>query len=546
MPGATATGRSRGRPRKNPVESIATADIASFTRVSKNTTIGQEAIDKKIAIQTVEVHDITAAPVIASARKRKAARSPEPEEVTANIPAQRQSSNVASISKSVKKQKRVQAPEAVPLSAPEQPPSTPRRAVAKRALSPEIESPRTREAGNLFKRLRIGAPLAIARTASPLTTTTTTTTTQASTPATSVIPDSEDEDEEEYSAATTPDPESKPVRALPQELLDIVSLYTAFLKTITVHYAHNGTNTPVDLRQISQPVSLAWGKRRISLADIRRCVGIMDIEPSSTKSPFYLVDYGNKKTCVELRDEHRGRPLDERGLVSVFEANVRYIWEGLSDAAAATARDDMTAFVLGLPKSPVQTCEALSKASSALARGQRAMQELKAGVAARKEEEQAATRAATAPTTTTTTNSAGQPATKLSLLDRLRLKETHLAQLAATGPTRADLERRAALQRAGDVAAVIAMLSRAASSSSPGGGARVSFTMAALLQRLGDSLRLPVSREEGAACVRVLAGEAAPEWLRIVVAAGRENVVVQVGRAPSAGALAERVRVLSA
>ncbi|KAK7739223.1 hypothetical protein SLS53_005860 [Cytospora paraplurivora] len=543
MPGATATGRSRGRPRKNPVEPIATADIASYTRVSKNTTIGQEATDKKITIQTVEVHGITAAPINPSARKRKAALSPEPEEVTANTTAQRQTSNVTSNSKSVKKQKRVQAPEVVPLSAPEQPPSTPRRAVTKRALSPEIESPRTRETGNLFKRLRIGAPLAIARTSSPLTTTTTTTT-QASTPATSVVPDSEDEDKDEYSAATTPDPEPKPVRELPQELLDIVSLYTAFLKTITVHYAHNGTNTPVDLRQISQPVSLAWGKRRISLADIRRCVGIMDIESSSTKSPFYLVDYGNKKTCVELRDEHRGRPLDERGLVSVFEANLRWIWESPSSAAAAAAQDDMSAFVLGLPKAPVQTCEALSKASSALARGQRAMEELKAGVAARKEEEQAATRAAAS--STTTTSSAGQPAAKLSLLDRLRIKETHLAQLAATGPTPADLERRAALQRADDVAAVIAMLSRAAASSSPGGGARVSFTMPTLLQRLGDSLRLPISREEGAACIRVLAREVAPEWLRIVVAAGRENVVVQVGRAPSSGVLLERVRLLSA
>lgn len=544
MPGATvtATGRSRGRPRKNLVESIATADITSFTRVSKNTTIGQEATDKKIIIQTVEVvHDSTAAPINPSARKRKAARSPEPEEVTANTTAQRQNANATSNSKSVKKQKRVQAPEVVPLSAPEEPLSTPRRAVTKRALSPEIESPRTREAGNLFKRLRIGAPPAIARTSSPLTTTTTTTT-QASTPATSIIPDSEDEDSEEYSDATTPDPEPKPVQALPQELLDIVSLYTAFLKTITVHYAHNGTNTPVDLRQISQPVSLAWGKRRISLADIRRCVGIMNIESSSTKSPFYLVDYGNKKTCVELRDEHRGRPLGERDLVSVFETNLRWIWNSLSDAAAETTRDDMTAFVLGLPKAPVQTCEAISKASSALARGQRAMEELRAGVAARKEEEQAATRAAAA----STTNSASQPAAKLSLLDRLRLKETHLAQLAATGPTPADLERRAALQRADDVAAVVAMLARAAASSSPGGGARVSFTMPTLLQRLGDSLRLPISREEGAACIRVLAREVAPEWLRIVVAAGRENVVVQVGRAPSSGALVERVKMLSA
>ncbi|KUI61772.1 hypothetical protein VP1G_08915 [Cytospora mali] len=529
MPGAT--GRSRGRPRKNPnpVAPPSATNIASFTRVSKHTTVGQEVTDKKI-IQTVEVHEVT--PNTPSVRKRKAARSPEPEEVaTANTPAQRQV--LKDSSKSSKKQKRLQPTSEVIVSrsVPEEVPSTPRRTATntkKRALSPEIESPRTREAGSLFKRLRIATSPAFTRTSSPLTTT------QASTPATSVIPDSEDENEE-LSAATTPEPEQ--ARALPQELFDIVTFYTAFLKTITVHYAHNGTNTPVDLRQISQAVSLAWGKRRISLADIRRCVGIMDVESSTVKSPFYIVDYGNKKTCVELRDEQHGKPLNERGLVSVFEANLRGIWQNLRDAAA----DDMTAFILGLPKAPVQSREALTKASSMLAKGQRAMEELKAGIAARKEEKEATKAASTASTTTPPSND-GTPAPKLSLLDRLRLKETHLAQLAATGPTAAELERRAALQRADDVAAVIAMLAKA----SPGSGTRVSFTMPTLLQKLKDSLRLPISKEEGAACIRLLAKEVAPEWLRIVVVAGKENVVVQMGMAPSSGVVIERVKALSA
>lgn len=526
-----ATGRSRGRPRKNPnpVATPATANIASFTRVSKHTSTGQDVTDKKI-IQTVEIHGVTPASTNPSARKRKAARSPEPEEVATTTPKQRQV--LSGASKSSKKQKRFEQPASEvtpPGSIPEESPSTPRRTTTKkRALSPEIESPRTREAGSLFKRLRIAASPAFARTASPLTTT------QTSTPATSVIPDSEDENDE-FSAATTPEPEPARVLALPQELLDIVSLYTAFLKTITVHYAHNGTNTPVDLRDISQAVSLAWGKRRISLADIRRCVGIMDVESSTTRSPFYLVDYGNKKTCVELRDGHHGKPLDERRLVSVFEANLRGAWQAVRDAASG----DMTAFVLGLPKAPVQSREALTTASAMLAKGKRAMEELRTGIAAREQDREAAKAASTS---AGPTGGDGTGAPKLHLLDRLRLKETHLARLAATGPTAADLERRGALQRAADVAAVIAMLAKA----SAGGGARASFTMPALLQKLKDSLRLPISRDEGAACIRLLAGEVAPEWLRIVVVAGRENVVVQVGMAPSSGAVVERVGRLSA
>lgn len=517
MPGATS-GRPRGRPRKvaAPAE---TATIGTFTRVSKHAaSIGKEVSDKKI-VQTVEINQST--PATPSTRKRKAARSPEPEE-TATPHAQRQILNITS--KSAKKA-RHQAPEPVARpSIQEQVPSTPRRNNKKRALSPEIESPRTKEAGNLFKRLRIQAsPSAtVPRLSSPLIT-------QASTPATSVVPDTEEEKSDDESAATTPEPEP----ALPQELLDIVSLYTAFLKTIVVHYAHNGTNTPVDLRQISQPVSLAWGKRRISLADIRRCVGIMDVESSTVRSPFYLVDYGNKKICIELRDGHHGRPLDEGSLVRVLENNLRTIWTKLGDSAEA----DMAKFVLGLPKSPVTSCEALTKASSLLAKGQRNMQELKAGIAARKEEKEASK----TPAVLQSTETPAKP--QLSLIDRLRLKEAQLAQLAATGPTAAELERRAALQRADDVAAVVAMLAKA--SGGTGMGGRVSFRMVTLLQKLKDSLRLPISKEEGAACIRLLAGEVAPEWLKIFVIAGKENVVVQMGRAPSSGEVVERVKVLS-
>ncbi|KAJ0107395.1 hypothetical protein J7T55_009359 [Diaporthe amygdali] len=520
MPGAT-TGRPRGRPRKAAAPSEA-ANIGTFTRVSKHAAAIAKDVSEKKVVQTVEISQGT--PATPSTRKRKAARSPEPEEV-ATPPTQRRILNITT--KSTKKA-RLQAPEAVPrTSTQEQIPSTPRRNNKKRALSPEFESPRTKEAGNLFKRLRIQASpsVTVPRLSSPLIT-------QASTPATSVIPDSEEEENDDGSAATTPEPEL----ALPQELLDIVSLYTAFLKTIVVHYAHNGTNSPVDIRQLSQPVSLAWGKRRISLADIRRCVGVMDVESSSVKSPFYLVDYGNKKICVELRDEHHGKPLDEQSLVSVFETNLRTIWTELRDAAEA----DMNAFVLGLPKCPVTNCEALTKASSVLAKGQRNMQELKAGIAARKEEKEAAKMPAIAQST----EGEGTPAaTQLSLIDRLRLKEAHLAQLAATGPTSAELERRAALQRADDVAAVIGMLAKA--SGSTGMGGRLSFKMVTLLQKLKDSLRLPISKEEGAACIRLLAGEVAPEWLKIVVIAGKENVVVQMGRAPSSGTVVERVKTLS-
>lgn len=488
MPGAAR--RPRGRPRKTPITPAATEPINAFARVSKQTT----AAGKDLTTPS------------APARKRKAARSPEPEDFTPT-PTQRKTTKPTKKAR-LQKQQEVEEP------------ATPRAPSKskKRALSPSPEeSPRTKEADNLFKRLRIdSSPFPAARTSSLLSNVTST---RTSTPST--IPESDDAE----SALTTPEPEPLP---LPQELLDLVSLYSAFLKVLTLHYAHNGSSTPVDLREISQTISLAWGKRRISLADVRRCVGIMDVN-NTNSSPFSLYDYGSKKICIELREAHKDRPLAETQLVDVFEANLRGIWEHVKDAAG----EDMSAFVLSLPKAQIQVCESVAKASAVVGKGHRALEELKAGIAAKKEEKEAVK----------AQNTTANDGPKLSLLERLRLKESQLASLAETGPTAAQLERRAALQRAEDVAPVIAMLAK--SSPEMGMGGRMSFTMAALMQKLKDSLRLPISKEEGTACVRLLAGEVAPEWLRIVKIGGKENVVITVAMAPSAAIVAERIKKLS-
>jgi hypothetical protein len=127
----------------------------------------------------------------------------------------------------------------------------------------------------------------------------------------------------------------------------------------------------------------------------------------------------------------------------------------------------------------------------------------------------------------------------MSLLDRLRLKQLAKANepLPPSGP---ELQRRAALNRVVDVTATISMLSLSNPMSLP----RQAFTMAVILEKLKDSLRMPVSKEEGAACVRLIASEVAPEWLRIVTIGGRENVVVQRHSQPVDRVIQERVQKL--
>ncbi len=144
------------------------------------------------------------------------------------------------------------------------------------------------------------------------------------------------------------------------------------------------------------------------------------------------------------------------------------------------------------------------KASPLLAKGQRTLEELKNGIVVMKKQQQQQQQhtEAGAPAATPPLNA---DSTKMSLLDRIRYKQLRQS-LDAPPPSPAELARRAALQRAGDVAAVVAMLSAATAT----GQKRVSFTMATLQARLKDSLRVPISKEEGAACVRLLAKEIAP------------------------------------
>ncbi|KAB5572701.1 hypothetical protein GE09DRAFT_1170751 [Coniochaeta sp. 2T2.1] len=311
------------------------------------------------------------------------------------------------------------------------------------------------------------------------------------------------------------------IEQLPRELLDLLSLHTALLKSLTLQYAHNGPNVPVDIRSITPGVAQSWGKRKVTSEDIQRCVGILGW--SNASSPFVLCDYGRGKLCIELTPEaSNASHFDEERLNKTFEANLRSLWSIRKDS-------DMKAFICALPRAPVTS---RATAVPLLVKGRNALDELKSDIAKRQAEKEA--RANAVPTV----NADG---TKMSLLDRIRHKELALSQSAAP-PSPAELQRRAALQRAEDVAGVIGMLTMATAEAR----ARISFTMPALLVKLKDSLRTPVSQEDGACCVRLLASEVAPEWLRIVTIGGKENVVIQCAMQPAKAAVGQRVAKLLA
>jgi hypothetical protein len=163
--------------------------------------------------------------------------------------------------------------------------------------------------------------------------------------------------------------------------------------------------------------------------------------------------------------------------------------------------------------------------SPLLAKGQRRLDYLKSGITVKKE-------AAKEKSPVETSNG-----TKPTLLERLRAKQLHQSTLPAA-PSKAEIARKAALQRIDEVVAVLSILSTSTSI----GQQRISFTLPTVLGRLCDSFKTPISKEEGATCVRLLASEIAPEWVRIVKMGKVEALVVNRDARPTELDIKERVK----
>ncbi|EAQ92349.1 hypothetical protein CHGG_00584 [Chaetomium globosum CBS 148.51] len=322
---------------------------------------------------------------------------------------------------------------------------------------------------------------------------------------------------------------------LPKELLDLLDLHSAFLKTLSLQ-PDSTSASPIDLNTLYTDVTRAWGKRHVGLVDIQRCVGVLAWTPvksdsAAPRAPYFLTDYGRDKICIEFYPGAERNPLHQHKLKMDFEANLRTLW--------LSRRDDIpaTIFIGTLPKAALKPC-----ALSILApKTQTTLDAFKQSITEQKQKDQAAKAALLSQTTPP--GGAGGQAPKLSLLDRIRLKETLMAQSPSTELSAAEVQRRSALQRAADVAAVVGMLCKATVAAGSG-QVRVSFTMAALMGRLKDSMRTPVSQEDGMVCVRLLATEVAPQWLRVVKIGGRENVICMMGLQPTKAEVEERVKVL--
>ncbi|KAG6032715.1 hypothetical protein E4U19_007223 [Claviceps sp. Clav32 group G5] len=319
------------------------------------------------------------------------------------------------------------------------------------------------------------------------------------------------------------------------DLAELVALNTAFLKTITMYIAHNGCSSPIDIDRIAPDISRTWGKRQVSIKHIQRCIAIQSHKQAPQDPRLIVTHYGLGRFCVEVVPGLDGARIDQERMCRQFEDNLQALcaeqgMNQMTDVDIPLARMTLS----DLPQAPIQDMGDGLKANPLFAKGQAALNDLKTGIAAKRQEQQQKQ-------TVDKTPLLNPDGTKMGLLDRIRHKQLAKANepLPPSGP---ELQRRAALNRVADVAATISMLSLSNPMASP----RQAFTMMAIADKLKDSLRVPLSNEEAMTCVRLIATEIAPDWLRIVFIGGRENVVIQRHGQPIDRVIHERVQRLLA
>jgi hypothetical protein len=359
-----------------------------------------------------------------------------------------------------------------------------------------------------------------------------------------------------------------PSSALPTELVNLLALHSSFLTALSLHYAHNGTATPVDLRDLTDSISVVWRQRKVTYDDIRLVVGVLDC---GRRSPFYLSDYGRGKICLEIHDEHRMglgvNSMNEEALKVIFMESLDHLWRQWSASLQkgsirlmATPKKrgrprkmdpkqpciqpfigepSVSKFIAQLPHADITTCSSLAAVAPLQEKGRKRLREFKDSVQQGRAQKKSRESTGKENEPIIKSEPSGKSESvqakmtdftsvrKTNLLDRILAKQA-AAESTPKGPSPAEVQRRQALQRSEEVLGVLSLLC-----ASKGPSMRVSFSMAALVQALQGSIRSPISKEEAMKCVEVLANEVTPGYVSVVRMGTISSVVVNRGMRPT-------------
>lgn len=354
---------------------------------------------------------------------------------------------------------------------------------------------------------------------------------------------------------------------LPAELVNLLALHSSFLTALSLHYAHNGTSTPADLRDLTASTTLVWRQRKVTYDDIRLLIAVLDHGPSGKDNPYYLSDYGRGKICIEIKENspmmNGMTHMNEQGLQDMFKEGLDCLWSQWTISQKMTSRpiampkrgrgrpkkvdvkqvrlenflDDnsMSNFLSQLPLADIATCESLTALAPLQEKGRKRLREFKESVQQGRAQKKTRQFSGKENEPTSFQNQQDQPVQakitefaavrKTNLLDRILAKQES-AKAGPAAPSPAELQRNAALQRAPEVLGVLSLLC----ANRP--GMRVSFSTTTLLQSLRGSIRTPISKEEAMKCIEVLATEVAPGYLSMVNMGSISSVVVMPAMRP--------------
>ncbi|OAL75221.1 hypothetical protein A7D00_0819 [Trichophyton violaceum] len=318
----------------------------------------------------------------------------------------------------------------------------------------------------------------------------------------------------------------------PSEFLDLVDLNSAFLSALSLHFAHNGSMAPANIRDLLSSTERIWNKRKVALQDIQRVLHIQGLCRSSSQpqSGLILTSY-ETNTFVErkegaLSSKSSGTsPLNDKALKAEFLANLESYCDDKGDNYEKPSRD----LFRTIPLAPIH----LSKGSAKAARGQKTIEELFGSRKSKPLLTREPYKKQPAPLKeSTSTNSR-----RNGLLERMKMKALRQSKLPPP-PSKDVILKQTALGRISEVINVLLLLSplncKIDDATSYSTALRKSYTMDLIIQRIEDSMRTPASREEIETCIEILSqSKVARDWVTIVKTSQMKSVVLRSDRRPS-------------
>jgi hypothetical protein len=327
----------------------------------------------------------------------------------------------------------------------------------------------------------------------------------------------------------------------PTSFDDLISLHSAFLAALSIHFAHNGASTPADIGSLCLHTEKIWKKRKITIRDIQRIVHILgggsggrtaSQELPVINADFRIADHGHGKVCLEIPDvpDKAGysMPFDEALLSEIFARNLERLWQQRT-TEIPQSESSVDQFMEDIPLAPIHNSVSTF---NPLRKGQLRLQDLKAGVIIVKAERES--RAAKALEISKLKRSAKEAEGRnIGLLERVKNKEEEQSKQPPP-PSKDVLLRQSAAQRIEDVAGVLVQMRPSGStemdSSNKALVRRKPYKLANVVQNIQDSTGSPISKQEIEICIEILAQPSvAGNWVSIIAMGKLKSVVLKSG-----------------